>query len=158
MRTDVMTSQVTVRRQGAQQFFSMSLPVDVVRIVGVETGISMASPLTNGNRQTAGTLRLQAADKANICFCGDVKTGVTAPEGLTPGFPVPDAETGSSLLTWASQPFVAGGAYEPESILLKDCRTIYGCYSDELGRALKADLHYTVSFFLWIEVKTDKNE
>lgn len=156
MRTDVMTSQVTVRRQGAQQFFSMSLPVDVVRIVGVETGITMTSPLRVGSRQTAGTLRLQAADRANICFCGDVKTGVNAPEGLTPGFINSDED--ASLFVWASQPFVAGGAYEPESILLRDCRTIYGCYSDELGKALKADLRYTVSFFLWIEVKTDKNE
>lgn len=152
MRTDVISTRLAISRQAEQQYFSLLLPADVHHIAGVETGIVLRSAIGAGGRQTAGTIKMQATGQPNICFCADVKIGWST--GRVPILGFADNTANKPFLQWVGMPFVAGGAYEPEDLNLKHCSSLYGCYTDELGKNMGEDLAYFVLFHLWIQVNT----
>jgi hypothetical protein len=152
MRTDVISNRLNISKQGEQHYFSLLLPDDVGSIAGVEMGILLLSDMGTSNRQTAGTIKLQAVERPNICFCADVKIGLSTATTPTLGFA--NSPENLSLLQWVNQPFVAGSTYEPEDLNLKHCSSLYGCYTDELGKNTGKDLNYSVFFHLWIQVNT----
>ncbi|OSZ78134.1 hypothetical protein CAP35_07675 [Chitinophagaceae bacterium IBVUCB1] len=142
VREDVVVARINVARKDSQQYFQVILPRDTQKIKGIECSAVLQSPLPVTNERFLGNLQLQAEGQTNLCYCTDIFLDRPNAQIPTLGF------TGDS---WMKKAFEQSGMRETEPLEIKDCHVLYGCFRDIIGQKLKNDLHYKVTFYIWIE-------
>ena len=122
MSKQIIATKVQVARQGAQVYFTVSLPKDTLYIERIETGLTGIS-IPKGSRNAnspvitgklAGTLQLQGMEKPNLCYTTDILYGSSALDNILPGFI--DGEVNDIAMGFALLPYAAGQKQEPERI------------------------------------------
>ena len=156
MRKEIIATKVQVVRRGAQIYFTVSLPKDVLYIERIETGLLGVNWVKNAKNATiagslAGTLQLQGMEKPNVCYTTDILFGNSPLDTVLLGFI--DGEVNEPLITFALLPFVAAHKQEPERIRFVNNYMLYGYYRDEIGLKSGMDIGYTVGLYLHLVIK-----
>lgn len=149
MRTEVVKYRLDIGIAGQKEYFSIKLPKDVQRLIGIETGLQVHSLLQDNERDAAGFLQLQASEKANHFYSNQIPLRGYRLENFTLGTPTPAVN--DSIYQWMQADDTALTAFEPTPLLLKNCHQLYGCYTDEWGKGTWSDKHYSLYIYLWIE-------
>jgi hypothetical protein len=156
MGQSIIAVKIPISQKGEQHFFQVNIPKDKIRITGVQTGMSnlqYRDSLTGGllnNKDCVGSIKLQSERAANLCYCTDVRLELGY-QRATLTSAVSPLNYSNAFNNWMESPFVGGAIRQQENMLLKNCFTLYGCFTDELGVLVNRNLSYTIGLYLWIE-------
>ncbi len=153
----VLHHHILVRRRGQVVSFQITIPRDVVRIVGLETGIRnrYCRPLMPWRRdQTGGLLTLRAAGSIGICYSNYVKVQTNTMLAVDLGYNgygswVAGFYSWSELLVNAA---AHSGHREPDTLDIPAPRVFHGTYTDTWGISESRDIAYRLSIYLWVTV------
>ncbi len=142
-------------KKGEQCYFQVDIPKDTDRIIAVQAGVT-GLQLPHGmalddiaGKGCAGSMKVQAENAGNLCYATDVYTGFSLLNKVTPGFVA--GMSNAAFINWMVAPYAGNSYQEPDTILIKDCLMLYGCYTDELGKQMDKNLSYIVGLYLWTE-------
>jgi hypothetical protein len=182
MAYTVTIQPVSITMAGEWQFFNLRLTADTVRIVGIETGFILESPLQSEPEQipfenwlfiqrpqVMGHLKLQTAAATGVFYETDITDhyrGAHIAEwdyswqyyGETILFPGTTAEThiqdyNSPFHYWKPLAPTHAGIAGIEPIEIPlDTQIIEGRYRDYYGRMYNQDMKYKVFLYIWCEV------
>lgn len=159
LATTVVSHSIPIERRGQQIFFQLNLPLDIDRIVGIETAIRIVDGMTIPSHRSmgAGTLWLQSEGKADVCYNLYVipeQKGMTVTDlgytAIQAGF-----REGGRILGDAVAQSVG---WKPDAVDLPGCRMFYGSYLDTLGVQVSKDILYHLSIHIWVTLKNRKDE
>lgn len=160
MKEKVIIHAVRITRKGELQHFQVRIPRDAARIIGVETGVRIASTLDQewvklvyGSLQwdtTAfgfyksmliGDLRLQSCEKANLFYASDIY----------------ERDINLGIGDWTDKQFavreVTHGRKREEvrAEANGDTTILQGTFRDKIGEHLNMHLLYEVRIYVWYE-------
>ncbi len=145
-----ITVDVPVRRKGQRCYFQVNIQQNITRITGIEAFVShIALP---GGRKTldgnvAGTVKLQAENRAGLSFISQVWVGEHPIEQLLPGL----EDVNGSLTQLFPSPYHLNLYDEHSCSRPVDSYMLYGCYQDILGFQSNLDAAYTVTLCLHVQ-------
>jgi hypothetical protein len=148
---------IRITKAGQQYSFQYKLPRSAEKIIGIETGVTMRSPLPvipgNNIRQfkrevLLGSLRLQGSGSSNLFYAADIKAGdnsITNGEFLRspvaagqPGFPFYDFQVCTH-----------GTKREEDPLDIPGCSIIGGIYRDSTVLLFTTPVHYHINIYVW---------
>lgn len=159
MKPKVIIQPLNIIRKGEIKSFQVKMPSDAKRITGIVCdvkgldillavevsaggGVSDGFPsginLRMQDTISAGELKLQSCESANIFYAKEVKMSDN------------NLGYGDFSLTddWWGFPY--GYQWEPDEVMVEEnCPVINGTYRDLLGSRLGNDLAYQVNLYLW---------
>lgn len=155
----VVSHSIPIERRGQQIFFQINLPLDIDRIVGIETAIRIVDGIKIQYYKSmgAGTLWLQSEGKADVCYCLYVLPERMSMTTTDLGYTAIQAgfREGGRILGDA---IAQSAGWKPDPIDLPGCRMFYGSYIDALGIQSSTDVIYHLSIHIWVTLKNRKNE
>lgn len=155
LQSTVLHHHVLLRRRGQRVCFQITLPRDVERIVGIETGIRnrYCRPLMPWRRdQPAGLLTLDAAGGVGMFYSSHLKVETNTVVPIDLGFQYWTIG-GPTMWDWLMVNAASHRAHrEPEPLDIPASRVIHGIYTDEWGISEYRDIAYRLSIYLWVTV------
>jgi hypothetical protein len=157
MKEQVTIIPIRITKAGQQYSFQHKLPRSAEKIIGIETGVIMRSPLPVivsvfpkqlKRAVLLGTLRLQANGSSNLFYAADIKADdnsiiqgefiqAPGPAGQ-PGFPFFDFKVCTH-----------GTKREEEPLEIPGCSIISGIYRDRTGLLFTNPVHYHINIYVW---------
>jgi hypothetical protein len=148
---------IRITKAGQQYSFQHKLPRSAEKIIGIETGVTMRSPLPvirgNDLRQfkrevLLGSLHLQGTGSSNLFYAADIKAddnSIANGEFLKsprspkrPVFPFYDFRTCTH-----------GSKREEDPLDIPGCSIIGGIYRDRAGLVFYNPVHYHINIYVW---------
>jgi hypothetical protein len=179
LKENLAIQTIRITKKEEARYFTVRLPKEVKRIIGIETGlrvISVTNPLQLPKScywldiprsSIAGTLKLQSTDRTNVFYSKDIlKSEHSLPQGdfsfkyYPPAIKNPkdpalqtDRDYHNPFQFWKPQPWTHNGLVEEETILFTPSSAlINGLYTDDWGKADNQDIEYVVTVYIWYEV------
>jgi len=150
---EIFVQKVPIVTGGQVHYFQVNIPVNVVRIIGIEVSLRIKGLFLMNQWQT-GMLTLQAAGKMGFCYnvavINEPLTTTPYDLGLTiiqAGF----AQPGTLLKDSTANRTCT----EPDPVNIPNCRLLYGVYRDGMGAQMAIDTSYDLALAFWTEVITN---
>jgi len=153
----VLHHHVLIRRRGQIVSFQITIPRDVVRIVGIETGIRnrYCRPLMPWRRdQTGGLLSLRATGDKGVFYSSYVKVQTNTMIPVDLGY----NGNGTWIAGFGGWDWLVvnaaahSGHREPDILDITAPRVLHGTYTDTWGIGESRDITYRLSIYLWVTV------
>lgn len=156
----VIVTQLAINSPKQIALFQFKIPREVKNIIGVDSSLHLnlgdlprtrptdpwVLPMTIHRNLYVGDLKLQSLDKANIFYQCDISQNNNMDNAdFTNRFFVPRVYTHETQ-------------YTPESLNLSGSTTILsGFFRDHLSDQLTGNYAYTLSVYIWMELKEKEN-
>jgi hypothetical protein len=178
MATLVKITAFPIETKGQWHFFQVRMPVDTVKIIGIETSVSIVETdlgtlpstlqtdwLSLYRHIRVGEIKLQSLDETGFFYAGEiVETDRNLFRGdysftyyglrtINPGTSAEEQvpEYTNPINFWQSKPWTHSGCRFEDEIMLSGQKIINGFYHDSIGETLDQDTHYTISLYTWYE-------
>ena len=174
MIQDTIVKKLAITKKEERHYFQINVPRQAEKIVGVELSAFFNTVMNvNDNSQATdtwlgikrnkvlGDVQLQTTCQPNFFYAAALveqdanlrimdfrKPANSHTDLLVPFFFTPQIN-----YYWKSQQYTHGGRKELDEILIDDERTIYGCYTDMIGATVKQRINYTVTIYIWFQLK-----
>lgn len=159
LQQEVITNELSITRRGSTRTFQLRLPRHAQKVIGVECGVKMITPvprnLADGNFQTSfqfvpslavGELRIQHVGQAGTFFSTQIME-----QDVNLNFADFSGVPGFMPKTWTHQ-----STKEPVSVEVdREANILLGVYRDIIGNHFNTHMKYTVLIHLWFETKED---
>ncbi len=148
--TGTITVAVPVTRRGQRNYFQVNIKQNATAITGIEAFVSGiilpgGRKILDGN--IAGTIKLQAENRAGLSCIIQVWTGQHTVEPLLPGL----TDVCTELTSLFPEPYYFN-LYDEQACKREiDSYMLYGCYQDILGVQSNTDASYTVTLCLHVQ-------
>jgi hypothetical protein len=173
----VNITRFNIGKKGEARYFNVRLAPDAKKIIAIETGVFFKHPLTSSEvnyqqekwircyrNRVMGLLKIQGTGKANVFYATEIiekerNTGMadySIEYYPVPKIPVPNADGrdyANPVRYWSSEPWTHGKGMVADPVQIEcGCNSFTGYYKDEYGKAMNADIEYTVQVYVWYEV------
>ena len=148
--TGTITIAVPVTRKGQRNYFQVNIKQHAISIIGIEafvSGITLPGGRKMLDGNVAGTVKLQAENRADLSFIVQVWAGQSPVEPLLPGL----TEVCDQLIGLFPSPYYLNLYNEKACNRPIDSYMLYGCYQDILGVQSNTDASYTVTLCLHVQ-------
>jgi hypothetical protein len=171
----VFIRKLTISKKEQQYFFQITLPKNVQQIIGIETGVRLKTvlkkrrwrnmlPIRFGffrNKQV-GMLQLKAMGinqtiYTNTICLSEANIGYDDLISVLPfneDLPYPKDLKDQFIKPWASKVQTHCTRKEEDTIYVCGVHTLYGSFTDVLGKQLVRDIEYTVQLYIWTNETT----
>lgn len=155
LQSTILCYNILLKRQQGQRLnFQITIPRDVIRVVGIETSIRFLycrAFMPNLRDFTAGLLTLRANSSLDVCYSSYVKVEqkILLPTDLNFWYPQ------AGFMDWRPimMDTVAQGQFqEPDTLDIVAPRVFKGMYLDQWGLTMGRNLTYRLSIHLWVVV------
>lgn len=146
---------IRITKAGQQYSFQHKLPRSAEKIIGIETGVTVRSPLPaipgNNIRQfkrevLLGSLRLQGMGISNLFYATDIKADDNS---IAPGeFPHGPVK-GPGPRFYDFGVCTHGTKREEDPLDIPGCGIIGGIYRDSTGPLFTNPVHYHINIYVW---------
>jgi hypothetical protein len=148
---------IRITKAGQQYSFQHKLPRSAEKIIGIETGVTMRSPLPalpgNDTRHfkrevLLGSLRLQGSGSSNLFYAADIKAG---DNGIANGEFLRSPVGGGKqrFPFYDFQVCTHGTKREEDPLDIPGCAIIGGIYRDSTGLLFTNPVHYHINIYVW---------
>lgn len=145
MQQKITVITLPITKKGELNFFQISLPRDIDRIVGMQAGIMGVENLFEvTERYVAGIVKVQAENVADCCYSSEVAIGRSDFEVQTIG-------SIASYQPLTDMYLLRDVDSQLKPLLIRNSFTLYGCYEDFLIKKLNAAITYTIRLYVWTE-------
>jgi hypothetical protein len=171
----VFIRKITITKKEQQYFFQITLPKNVQQIIGIETGVRLKTVLKKRKprrllpirfgfyRNTPiGMLQLKAMGTnqtiyTNTISLTDNNIGMDdLVSKVIPNEKMDNPKDTKELLLkqWISNVHTHCARKEEDTINVCGVHTLYGSFTDVLGKQLVRDIEYTVQLYIWTNETT----
>jgi hypothetical protein len=157
MKEQLTIIPIRITKAAQQYSFQHKLPRSAEKIIGIETGVTMRSPLPviagNGIRHfkrevMLGSLRLQGTGSSNLFFAADIKADdYSIKQGEFIHAPGPAGQPGFPFYDF--QVYTHGAKREEDPLDIPGCSIISGIYRDSAGLLFTNPVHYHINIYVW---------
>jgi len=150
MNRQIVPVAFTITGAGEVHHFTITLPADTKQVIGIQSGVTLVTNMNVTGKYTIGTLRLQATGIADQFYATTITIGNLPMENELYG--IRSNDLNQNLIDWMQSPVLLARKQEPEMLSLKNCRTIFGSFTDEVGAEFNTDVTYTINVLLWLQL------
>jgi hypothetical protein len=166
----VFIRKITITKKEQQYFFQITLPKNVQQIIGIETGVRLKTilkkrkwrnllPIRFGfyRNTQVGMLQLKAMGAnqtiyTNTISLSDANIGyddLVSVLQFNEDLPYPKDLKDQFVKPWASSVHNHSIRKEEDTINICGVHTLYGSFTDVLGKQLARDIEYTIQLYIW---------